>query len=266
MKQIFLILFLTLSLTALCAGSPDKTLYEADRLFNEGNNLAANDHAAASERWKQAAGLLEQVIKEHSLCNGPLFYNLGNIYYRLGDTGNAILNYRKAEYFMPGDNNLIRNLSIARRSRKDAVEIKESTRVMKTLFFWHYDFSVKTRENIFLAAITVLIAGLLIRLRFKHTCIIWIISISALLSAVSAASVCITEIENYKHPQGVIIAREVTGRTGYSESYAESFEEPLHAGTEFRLQDRRADWIEIQLTDGSRTWIPEKDAGLVQWH
>ena len=158
-KNMFLVTILVFLSFAFVNAQPamagGSALFEADKLFNAGNDLASSDYEAAQTQWRKAAELLEAEANS-GLRNGPLFYNLGNIYFRLGDIGRAILNYRKAECYMPGDANLMRNLSIARRMRKDKVEIQESTRVMKTLFFWHYDFSVSAREKIFQEAFTLL--------------------------------------------------------------------------------------------------------------
>ena len=256
------ILVLMMSLALAFAQSADRAsnLQEADKLFNAGNDLATSDYNAAQSNWLKAAEILETASGLH---NGKIFYNLGNIYFRLGNMGKAILNYRKAEYYIPGDANLMRNLTIARRTRKDKVETKESTRVLKTVFFWHYDFSVATRECIFLVAFTVLFIALTLRLRFRKLALNWTIALAALAALVSAASILITEYERAKHPEGVIIAESVIARTGYSNSYEKSFAEPLHAGTEFKLLDTRADWLEIRLGDGSSAWIPKSKAELI---
>ena len=266
MKNIFLVLILVFLSFALVNAQPamesGAALYEADKLFNAGNDLAGSDYEAAQANWRKAAELLEGEAKS-GLSNGPLFYNLGNIYFRLGDIGRAILNYRKAECYIPGDANLMRNLSIARRMRKDKVETQESTRVMKTLFFWHYDFSVSTREKIFMVAFTVLFLALILRLRYRKLALNWTIVLAAVATIVFAVSVVLTEYDRSRHPEGVILAEAVVARTGYSNSYEKSFAEPLHAGTEFKTLSTRADWLEIQLADGSTAWIPQSEAALV---
>ena len=261
MRGAFLALFALASFAV--AAQLDSSIFEADRLFNAGNDLAATDFQAATENWRKAADILEDAVNSERLKNGPLFYNLGNIYFRLGDMGKAILNYKKAEYYMPGDGNLIRNLAIARRARKDKVDTQESTRVLKTVFFWHYDFSIFTREKIFLIAFSLLFIMLMAHLRFRNMALAWLIVLSATTVIVSGVSICITEYDIARHPAGVILAESVVARTGYSESYEKSFAEPLHAGTEFRLLGTRADWLEIQLSDGNTAWIPAKDAGIV---
>jgi len=55
---------------------------------------------------------------------------------------------------------------------------------------------------------------------------------------------------------GVIVSKEVVARQGDATTYAEAFQEPLHAGTEFTLVQRRQDWAEIRLPGGQTCWIP----------
>lgn len=63
---------------------------------------------------------------------------------------------------------------------------------------------------------------------------------------------------------GVVLSPEVIGRQGDAESYQPSFEDPLHAGTEFLLLEDRGAWWQIELPDGRSSWIPEKTGELVK--
>lgn len=252
-----------LSVAALASSSDVSALCrESETLFNQGNDLAGSNHEAAVECWRKAAARLELASEE--ISNAPLFYNLGNIYFRLGDMGRAILNYRKAQRFEPNDPNLLRNLSFARRSCQDNVKEQERVKVLKTLFFWHYDFSWHGREMVFMVFFAAAFAFAILRLRLKKSWVVWAVSLSAFIALLTAVSLGVSEWTSRKHRDGVIISAEVIGRKGNSESYEESFQKPLHAGTEFVLLESRGNWLEIQLADGQTCWIPRADAGLVR--
>lgn len=235
---------------------------EAEKCFDKGNELSATDQTAAMEQWRMAAARLEKVAREADVANGPLFYNLGNIYFRLGDMGRAILNFRKAQKFTPNDVNLKRNLAYARRNCQDSVQEEESKKVMKTLFFWHYDFSLAIREVIFIICFCAfwLLCALRLKLKGYGTGIGLVAC--GILAVVVASSMMISE---YSHRQasGVILSAEVVGRTGNSEAYERSFQEPLHAGTEFDLLETRGNWMEIRLADGKTCWIPADAAEML---
>ena len=83
------------------------------------------------------------------------------------------------------------------------------------------------------------------------------------LAIVIAASMVETEYRQRKVKEGVVIAEEIVGRKGNSESYEPSFKEPLHAGTEFTVVEQRGAWLEIRLANGMSTWIPEDAVELL---
>jgi uncharacterized protein YgiM (DUF1202 family) len=74
----------------------------------------------------------------------------------------------------------------------------------------------------------------------------------------------VLEVNNQAHRiSGVITADEVVARQGDGQSYSPSFKDPLHAGTEFDLLERRYGWLHIKLSDKSEGWIPESGADLI---
>jgi hypothetical protein len=55
-----------------------------------------------------------------------------------------------------------------------------------------------------------------------------------------------------------------TGDIGRAMTDAPSFTEPLHAGTEFVMIEKREGWYHIRLADDRTCWVPEKSVGLVR--
>ncbi|NIP92203.1 MAG: tetratricopeptide repeat protein, partial [Akkermansiaceae bacterium] len=111
--------------------------------------MFASDPGQARELYRKAAMRFERVVRDGGIENGKLFYNMGNAYFRAGDLGRAILNYRKAEQFSPNDRNVQQNLEYARSQRKDDLGKKDETKALRTLLFWHYDFSFGQRFTLF---------------------------------------------------------------------------------------------------------------------
>ena len=261
-------------LTALSACAQDKSTLpamqaaalcqEAEQLFNAGNDKYAAGDAAALDDWRKAAARYERLVSEGDYHNGALFYNLGNIYFRLDDIGRAILNYRRAQQFIPRDPNLIRNLAFVRSCCRDRIPEPERTRVLKTLFFWHYDLPLSWRENGFLAAFAAAwVFALLCLWRRQRHWLRWCTAAFAFLALALATSLVVDEWNRRNHRPGVILAESVTAYKGNSESYDPSFTEPLHAGTEFTLIESRGEWLEIALTDNRTCWIQRHEAELV---
>ena len=95
---------------------------QAKEMFREANTLAAKDPAGARALYQKSLMRYERIVKEGKIGNGKLFFNFGNIYFRIKDIGRAILNYRRAQRYIPNDPNLKQNLDYARSIRMDRIE------------------------------------------------------------------------------------------------------------------------------------------------
>jgi tetratricopeptide (TPR) repeat protein len=236
---------------------------EGESAFGQANELLRTDPAKARDLLEKAALSFEAIHRDGGIENGRLFYNIGNLYVRLGDTGKAILNYRRAERFIPNDINLQQNLNYARSRSVDKIEPMPQTRVFRTLFFWHYDLGGMARAWLFAAffgllwvfAAVYLLQG---RLWLRHAAVF-----CAVLSLSLACSLAVEAYEQSNIRSGVILEKEVMGRKGDSTTFEPTFKEPLHAGVEFDLVEERKGWLHIELADGRRCWIPESAAEII---
>ncbi|MBW1900640.1 MAG: hypothetical protein JRJ20_03285 [Deltaproteobacteria bacterium] len=237
---------------------------QAKDLFRQANELAATAPGQAKDLYRKTAMRFERIIREGSIKNGKLYYNLGNVYFRMKDIGRAIVNYRRAEQYMPNDPNLKQNLKYARKKCLDDIEEKQETKVLKTLFFWHYDLPTKTRVFIFTVFFILLWVFAGIRIFTDKTFLGWCITLAVILSLLLAGSLVTEEVSLRKSRPGVIISPEVVARKGNSHTYEPSFKAPLHSGTEFTLIEDRGNWHYVELADSRACWVPSKDVELVR--
>lgn len=238
--------------------------HEANSMFSQANKLSLSDPAKAASLYQKSILRFERIIKDGGIENGKLYYNIGNIYFRTKDIGRAILNYRKAAQYIGNDINLQKNLEFARNTRKDQIEEKQETKVLKTVFFWHYDLSAKTRLTLFTISFGLLWLFAAARLFTKKPFFKWAISITVALSIFFTGSLVIEYITRQQSVPGVIISQEVIARKGNSASYIKSFREPLHAGTEFTILENRRNWFRVELPDARTCWVPAADVELVR--
>ncbi len=236
---------------------------EANSLFREANETSARDAGAARELYRRAALRYERITREGGIQNGQLFYNVGNAYFRSEDLGRAILNYRRAEMYMPDDESVTQNLEFARSRRLDRFEENEETKILQTLLFWHYDVSPVVRSTLFVILSGIFWIGAAVRLRRRMLVPVWGLVLSGLLAALLLGSLVVDSTSGADRHSGVILAQQVVARKGDGNSYEPSFTEPLHAGTEFRVIEERKDWLQIQLPDGRQCWVPSESSGLV---
>jgi hypothetical protein len=236
---------------------------QANQAFRQANSIA-NDSDQAKRLYEKAILNYEKIVSDGRIRNPKLYYNLANAHFLNGDVGNAILNYRRAEMLDKADTNIQKNLAFARSRRVDKVAIKTEKRILQTLFFWHYDFSVKTKFLLASVCFAVVCIGLaVITWRGRAASLVVTSAICTFLTICFLASVVTETRAGAKRVSGVITAQEVVARQGDGRNYPESFKEPLHAGTEFELLERRAGWLHVRLSDNSDGWIPDNSAELI---
>ncbi len=252
-------LLILLSAPNLLAQGKESTLTEAEDYFRKGNAAAQVDPAQARKFYALAAERFNSLIRDHRVQNGELYTNLANTHFLSGDVGRAILNYRRAQRYLPGDRQLQNALDYARTQRVDIFVEGSASIAAKRVFFWHFLLSQQTR-TIILACLAggiwcVLGLHLLIPLRRRWNFI-------AVLGAAMLLVLASTALHGARNPsrEGVIVEREVIARKGDSFIYDPAFATALHSGTEVRILEQRRDWLRIKTSDNSQGWIPLKSA------
>jgi hypothetical protein len=238
-------------------------LSEANSTFQQANTVT-DSRDRAKDLYAKAILLYEKIIDQGGIRNAMLYYNLGNACYLNDDLGRAILNYRRAERLDASDVDLRNNLAFARNRRLDKVNVETGRRVLETLFFWHYDFPIKTRFWLagFFFALLCIAGTLRVWLGRSSTTSAAAVLLGVLLLCF-AVSVVVEVRNRAGTTYGVITVAEIVARQGDGPNYAPSFKDPLHAGTEFTLVEQRPGWFRIRLSDDSDAWIPDTSASLV---
>ncbi len=269
MYKKFIIIFLCLFVCVGSIAKADLTKEQKKELFSQANDYfqqanSTDDQDKASELYEKAILSFNKIIEEGNVKNARLYYNLANAYFLKGSIGKAILNYRRAEKLDGNDENIQKNLEFARSRRIDKVTVNTEKKVMQTLFFWHYDFSMKVKfilTCVFFGALC-LCGAVTIRKGLAGSLMFTMI-ISGLLTILFFVSVFIEYRSQNNTSYGVITANEVTARQGDGQNYPPSFKDSLHEGTEFQLLESRPRWYHIKLTDDSTAWIPSDSAELI---
>lgn len=246
---------------------PKEQVYE---LFSQANqsfrqaNSTTDDLQKAEALYEKAILNYEKIIDDGQIKNSKLYYNLANAYFLKGDIGGAILNYNRALKLNTSDTNISKNLAFARSKRIDKIPVQTERRVLQTLFFWHYDFPLKTKfilSSLLFAAVCIIMTLMIWFGRSAGRTIAVIIL--GILMLCFIGSVILEAQTQAGKIGGVITDGEIIARQGDGLNYPESFKEPLHAGTEFDMLEQRTGWFHIRLSDGSDAWIPDNAAELI---
>jgi tetratricopeptide (TPR) repeat protein len=212
------------------AGSRERTFVRALELF---------DSAKSNEDYREASQLLESLL-EDGFKNGAVYYNLGNAYFRAGEYGRAILNYRKALPYRPRDPYLIANLQQAVAAAPG--KLGDSPKPWwNHVLFWSDWFSYPTKIKIVFTCIAAMalftVAAVYSRIRLFY----WALLVVALISFVGGLELLLQYSEVELEKRAVIIA-ETIARKGTGNSYEAAFDQPLRDGAEFRVLSETADW------------------------
>lgn len=256
MKMILKIAAASLLLATAVSGKDyqETLLDDAHTLFRSATNAAM--YAEAAEQY-------EHLIHEEGIRNGELFYNAGNSWFMAGNIGQAVLNYRRAEKYMPGNKDLQHNLKSAEELKSDLIPSKEPHPLAVRFLGWHLNTSGKLRWWWFTLAWLLFWGAWFRKGRSSRKEARITATVTGVLSAVLLVSLITEAAMNKRSRPGVITAKEVLARKGDGNMYAPAFLEPLHSGTEFKQIENRGAWRHIELPDGQTCWIPEETAETV---
>jgi tetratricopeptide (TPR) repeat protein len=254
-------IFLSLSQNVTAQSDYISSLYDrANEAYDRGVEQGGEEKEKA---LRLAAANYEKIITQGQIENGYLYYNLGNAYFQLGELGKAIANYRRAERFLPNSTELRENLRTAISKRKDRIDKRQIDSIWQTLFFWHYLMSFRAKVMLFSVFFVLIWLLLFIKLFRRNPLIKWSVVVAAVLSVSSGMSFVFEAYSTANNKHGVITQAEVDAKKGPYTNAESEFKTPLHQGTEFRLIEKRGDWIRIRLENGVTTWILQGDCEII---
>ena len=214
-------------------------------LYNQANQTYEQ------EDYYKAIELYEQAVLNTN--NGYLYYNLGNAYYKSGQIGKALLNYNRARFLTPRDQDINANIQFLRNYRIDKNLNIESPIIKIISSIFHF-FSF--RESMFLAGILFFITIILI--------IISIIFYQRIFSYIAIATgvifLCLFITwqvwqEEKSSARAVVVDQEVTLRSGPGQEYKDIL--IGHDGLEVKIIESRGEYSLVQFLGGGG-WVESK--------
>lgn len=269
MKRIVFVTLIALTMIGLFAANQTRLLANSDTVTGSPAMgleamRTANDLYEAGQ-YAQAVQAYEQLASQ-GFADGALFYNLGNARFRQGDLGQAILNYRRAQQYMPRDPDVAANLAVARSLTVDQGETVQDGGILSQI--GHTVQSWLTPDEVAMVALgswIVLVLSLLLWGSLKrggawHRRVGRVSMVLAVLFAVSVLALGSSLYVDSWGSDGVIVAAEVEVASGPGAHYAAEF--TLHSGAEVSLIEVQGNWVGLAVS-GSEVegWIP---AGAVE--
>lgn len=219
--------------------------------FDEGNRLyQAGDFEGALDRYRR--------ILDAGLESGELYYNVGNAWFKQGELALAILYYERARHLMPGDDDVLANLTLARSMTADRIEPRPRFWLFRVVDGW---VALLPRTGLIwlvaLAWVTAVGGAALVVLRpaARLAALARRIALTAAtVTLVFGANLVVRELGLGVGDEAIVMAGEAQVRSAPSDDPAlQMF--AVRAGTKVRMDRRSGAWAEIVLEDGSVGWM-----------
>ena len=243
-KKLYIIL--TILFSILISTNP----VEAQKKNISSQTLLANKFYH-EKNYTAAATIFEELISQGE-TNGYLYYNLGNTYMRLGNKGNAIRNYLRAQLLLPRNENLDANLRYAINQTQDQISPPPGGLITGILFwvdlirlFEHFELLILCNFIFW----CICIASLYYRKSLWRS--LKKISITILLVIFFSTGI---KYHLSKQTLGVITDQKVAVKSDRNTQNITIFE--LHEGAIISVGQEDGKWVYITVSSDKSGWIP----------
>lgn len=235
---------------AVCGDGTGASIYnEANALYGQGE-------------FRKAADRYEEIVSR-GVRNGYVFFNLGNAWFKAGETGQAILAYERALRLMPDDEDVLANLRFVNALKVDRSPDDNVSYVTRVLSSGYRLLSadvlaVSGSVCLFLAAF----AGV-IRLLAPSRRTLWI-GLLVLAGMGLCGSVALLTNRVYSEnavSEAIVLADEARGRSGPGDDYLLVF--TIHEGTKVTIERVEERWYLVRLPNGIGGWLPGNSLEII---
>ncbi|MFA5255609.1 MAG: hypothetical protein WC419_02800 [Candidatus Omnitrophota bacterium] len=239
---ILLIFFANLAVSAEDSQDPRSLFYKANSLYEK------RDYEKASEAYAK--------ILDIDTESGPLYFNIGNTFFKMGKIGYAILAYKRAQKLMPGDSDLKSNLAYAESLTEDsALQALTQNKIAWFFKFPFREYSLNTISIIlsilYLLLIAMLLAGIIYPMLKRRMTIIFLPVLIGFLLTLGAFGIRYYDEEILSH--GVVVAKEAECKYEPIDKSNNYF--TLKEGQEVLVLKTRNGWRRIKRLDGKLAWV-----------
>lgn len=249
MKRIIIALALLFSsVLGLAQENPKQIFQEANQAYDQ------KDYPAAMEKY--------QSLLQKGHASAAVYYNLGNVYFRLGDLGQAIWCYRKGLKLSPSDQEIKENLQFARLYRVD--KITEGNEFFLTAVFTTLPAALNLNLLSWLTALSwwvILGIGLAYLVYRRRGRMMQIVTVASIAIFLLLGTSLWAGLKAEQKESAVILSAQADAKSGPGEDYVSLF--TVHQGLECQIEEEREGWYLIYLANGTKGWVPSKSLGLI---
>ncbi len=220
--------------------SPTDLAQQANTLYTQG------DYAAAQS--------LYNALVAGGIRDSAVYYNLGQAYFAMQDSGQALLMYRRAQQLAPRDTDLNMALARIRASRLDIQG--DDAALVDSMAALTMPLLTSDELNWLMFGVwsaCFVAAGIyVLHLKWRNPlrALLFVLGLLLIFGFALGFSRVYT---NVFRPAAVVTAAVAPVMSGPDEDYLQIYE--LHAAAELRVLKERGDWAHFDLPEGREGWI-----------
>lgn len=218
--------------------------------------------------YKKSISIFESQVKNNLELNAEsaeVYYNLGNAYFKNGQTTQAILNYERALILKPSDKNIKHNLRFARTRVEDKSTVTENvvwndTRNSVVNLFSAYGWGI---FGIVSFIITLVLLGIYL---FANK--LWIRKTGfygmfvTLFIVVLSNYFAFTQRNNRIQRSTAIVTAPIAEVKPSPDSNSKQLF-TLSEGIKVKIKDTDGNWVQIELANGNLGWLPKDNITVI---
>lgn len=214
----------------------------------------AGNEAYQSGAYDEALNNYLRIV-EAGFESSPLYYNIGNTYFKLGNLGRSILNYERAARLDPRNADVLTNLALARSLTSDEITPLPTFWLFRITSWWVHAIP-PTLLTIFTAAAYLMTIAALVGVTVSNAPTMLTRSAFAAGAVTVALTVNLLAVELGwgNTVEAVVLQPEAPVYSAPSDDPA-LLVFNVHEGTLVRIDEKAGDWIEIVLEDGNVGWM-----------
>jgi tetratricopeptide (TPR) repeat protein len=217
---------------------------------------------------RRAAEKYQWVI-DSGVSNPQLYFNLGNAYFKSGQTGRAIANYHRAIRLEPANRRYHQHLQFAQStlptSNSDADQMSADlpTRLKRwtDLALQHVS---ATSMGITALACWCMVWGI-IALRLLHFQFPWksLVALALTIFVFTGGMFGYWVNKNFADHAAIVVAGVVELRAGDGENFPQVVEIDNSEGMTVRVLHRRGQWAQVRTKSGRTGWLPLEQLEII---
>jgi tetratricopeptide (TPR) repeat protein len=194
--------------------------------------------------------------------SAALYTNLGNAALQAEHSGLAVLAYRRALRIDADAPRALQNLEHVRRQLPEWVPRPEPAGAIDTFFFWHR--TLPRAQRMLAASVGFALAGALAAgsIRTRNGALRGAALLVLLGWALLMSSVALDDRDSAAR-DAVVTLDGTPARAADSALAPLALPDPLPAGTEVSILERRSPWLRVRLANGRDAWVAESSTTRV---